>query len=46
MSKKYPVGEKNIVVILFIEGNFNAKTRTKRMIMEELQKKFLKSSLG
>jgi hypothetical protein len=42
LSKKYGAGEKNIIVILFIEGKFNAKTRTKRMIMEDLQKKILK----
>ena len=41
-SKVFSADAKNKIVILFLEGDFASKTRTKKMIMTELQKSIKK----
>ncbi|MCI8646381.1 MAG: hypothetical protein HFE76_06170 [Firmicutes bacterium] len=38
-SAKYEKGKKALQVILFLEGNFRSKTRTKKMIMKRIRDK-------
>ena len=38
-SKKYEKGKKALQIILFLEGEFGSKTRTKKMIMKRIRDK-------
>lgn len=38
-SKKYEKGKKVLQIILFLEGDFGSKTRTKKMIMKRIRDK-------
>ena len=38
-SKKYENGKKVLQIILFLEGDFGSKTRTKKMIMKRIRDK-------
>lgn len=38
-SKKYVKGKKALQIILFLEGDFGSKTRTKKMIMKRIRDK-------
>lgn len=38
-SSKFEKGQNSLQVVLFLEGDFGAKTRSKKMIMKRIQEK-------